>query len=375
MLDHFNQIVAVDFEFEFGGHASFEEANRSGERPRPVCMVAKELRSGKTVKLFRGEFGSDPPFSIGPDTLWVAFYTSAEWGGFLALGWQLPACVLDLFVEFRNRTNGLETPAGASLVGALVYFGLDHAMAAEKDAMRRLILRGGPWSEAEKKDILDYCQTDVTPLEPLLSAMAAKIDFPRALLRGRYMKAAARMEWNGTPIDVETLALLREHWTGIQDELIVAVDADYYCFEGRTFKHDRWAQYLIRNGIPWPFHETGNLDLSDKTFRDMAKAYPQVSPMRELRSALSDLRLNDLAVGKDGRNRTILSAFRSKTGRNQPSNTKYIFGPSVWLRGLIKPPPGHGVAYIDWSQQEFGIAAALSGDLAWRTLIARAIHI
>jgi DNA polymerase I-like protein with 3'-5' exonuclease and polymerase domains len=34
----------------------------------------------------------------------------------------------------------------------------------------------------------------------------------------------------------------------------------------------------------------------------------------------------------------------------------------VWLRGLIKPPPDHGVAYVDWSQQEFGIAAALSGD-------------
>jgi DNA polymerase I-like protein with 3'-5' exonuclease and polymerase domains len=86
--------------------------------------------------------------------------------------------------------------------------------------------------------------------------------------------------------------------------------------------------------------------------------------MRELRSALSDLRLNDLAVGQDGRNRTILSAFRSRTGRNQPSNTRFIFGPSVWLRSLIKPPPGHGIAYIDWSQQEFGIAAALSGDRA-----------
>ena len=34
----------------------------------------------------------------------------------------------------------------------------------------------------------------------------------------------------------------------------------------------------------------------------------------------------------------------------------------MWLRGLIKPPPGYGVAYIDWSQQEIGIAAALSGD-------------
>src|SRR6202008_4761107 len=66
----------------------------------------------------------------------------------------------------------------------------------------------------------------------------------------------------------------------------------------------------------------------------------------------------------DGRNATLLSAFRSRTGRNQPSNTKFIFGPSVWLRGLIKPPPGHAVAYVDWRQQEFGIAAALSGDVA-----------
>src|SRR5262249_45212137 len=80
--------------------------------------------------------------------------------------------------------------------------------------------------------------------------------------------------------------------------------------------------------------------------------------------ALSELRLNDLSVGHDGRNRTILSAFRSRTGRNQPSNSKYIFGPSVWLRGLIRPTPGYGVAYLDWSQQEFAISAALSGDAA-----------
>ena len=121
---------------------------------------------------------------------------------------------------------------------------------------------------------------------------------------------------------------------------------------------------LTANGIPWPTTETGQLKLSDDTFREMAKAYPKVSPMRELRSALSEMRLTDLAVGSDGRNRTILSAFRSRTGRCQPSNTKYIFGPSVWLRGLIKPPEGWGVAYIDWSQQEFGIAAVLSGDEA-----------
>ena len=135
-------------------------------------------------------------------------------------------------------------------------------------------------------------------------------------------------------------------------------------FDGRIFKADRFAGWLANQNMSWPLLESGRLDLSDDAFRQQAKAYPQVSPLRELRSALSDLRLNDLAVGKDGRNRTILSAFRSRTGRNQPSNTRFIFGPSVWLRGLIKPPPGYGVAYVDWSQQEVGIAAVLSGDAA-----------
>jgi len=67
-------------------------------------------------------------------------------------------------------------------------------------------------------------------------------------------------------------------------------------------------------------------------------------------------------VGQDGFNRCLLSVFASKTSRNQPSNNKFIFGPSVWLRSLIRPPAGYAVAYIDWVQQEFGIAAALSGD-------------
>jgi DNA polymerase I len=116
------------------------------------------------------------------------------------------------------------------------------------------------------------------------------------------------------------------------------------------------------NGIAWPTSDTGQLKLTDRTFREMAKAHPTVSPMRELRSALSDMRLADLAVGHDGRNRTILSAFQSRTGRCQPGNSRYIFGTSVWLRSLIQPPPGWGVAYLDWSQQEHGIAAVLSGD-------------
>jgi DNA polymerase family A len=360
----FRHVVAVDFEFEFGGHASFEEASRCGERPRPVCMVAKELRSGKTWRIWRGEFPNAPPFPIGPDSVLVAYYASAELGCFRSLGWPMPARILDLFTEFRDRTNGLPLYAGSGLVGALAYFGLDTIGTQEKDRLRLLILRGGPWSESERQEILDYCESDVAPLERLLSTMLPKIDLPRALIRGRYMAAAATMEFNGTPIDVPRLELFREHWTDIQDGLIAEIDAAYGVYDGRTFKRDRFENFLIRHGLPWPVLESGQLDLSDDTFREMARSYPIVSPLRELRSSLSDLRLSDLAVGHDGRNRTILSAFRSRTGRNQPSNTKFIFGPSVWLRGLVTPPPGHGLAYVDWSVQEFATAAALSGDQA-----------
>lgn len=358
----YRHIVAVDFEFEFGGHSSLEQAGRSGERPRPVCMVAKELRTGQTWQLWRGEFGPLPPFPLGPESLCIAFYGSAEFGCFRALGWSMPVNILDLYTEFRDRTNGLRTPAGSGLIGALAYFGLDAHVPHEKDRLRLAVLRGGPWSDSEREEIISYCASDVFALERLLSAMLDRLDVQRALLRGRYMAAASSVEWNGIPIDVSTLSLLREHWQYLQDELIRAIDGHYGVFEGRSFRADRWAEYLTINAIPWPRLASGRLDLSDGTFREMARVHPAVSPMRELRSALSDLRLGDLAVGSDARNRTILSAFRARSGRNAPSNTKFIFGPSVWLRGLIKPAPGYGLAYLDWRQQEFGIASALSGD-------------
>jgi hypothetical protein len=348
----FTEIWAVDFEF----------GAESRENPEPVCLVAWQLRSGRKLRLWRDGFGSIPPYPTGPDTLFVAYYVSAEVGCHLALGWPVPERVLDLFTEFRNQTNGVPTISGASLLGALAHHGLDGIGTTEKDEMRDLILRGGPWSDAERKAIVDYCESDVAALARLLPAMLPHIDLPRALVRGRYMVAAARMERNGVPIDVETLEQLRAYWSDIQDQLIMEVDRDYGVYEGRTFKADRFAELLGRNNIPWPRLESGQLDLSDDTFRQMARAHPILAPLRELRVALSQMRLADVAAGRDGRNRVMLSPFRARTSRNQPSNTKFIFGPSTWLRGLIKSPSGYGIAYIDWAQQEFGIAAALSRD-------------
>jgi hypothetical protein len=456
----------------------------------------------------------NPPFSINPDSLIVAYYASAEFGCFCPLRWPMPVHVLDLFAEFRCLANGVGTGCGYSLLGALAHFGIDGIDAADKQEMRDLALRGEPYTAAEREALISYCETDVSALCKLLPTMLPQIDVPRALLRGRYMIAAARMEWSGVPIDVSTLSQLRDNWDRIKGRLTTEIDRQYGVFVPHTINPDtrlgaaiyqaaaeigahplnlaaavddvydryvetrkpqlfaelaarkatglttkrielwedsgrdhstyagldvkarelaaelpelglglgydddngrdhaallwdrlrqpteslkpkwhddilaeaasmvagqadppadarlgfsaaRFADWLIRNDLPWPRLASGQLDLSDDTFRQMAKAHPAVAPLRELRHTLGEMRLfDDLAVGGDGRNRCLLSAFRSITGRNQPSNAKFIFGPSCWLRSLIQPPPGRAIAYVDWSQQEFGIAAALSGDTA-----------
>ena len=508
-LHYYREIWLVDFEF----------CQPPGERPTPVCMVAREFRSGRTIRVWADQLATmaEPPFPIGPGALFVAYYASAELGCFLALGWPMPARVLDLFVEFRNATNGAPIPCGNGLLGALAYYGLPAIDAADKEEMRALAMRDGPHTGDERSALLDYCESDVVALARLLPKMLPTIDLPRALLRGRYMATAAAMEWNGVPIDVPTLEALRANWDAIKGQLVERIDANYEVYVptgralnpgstygaelirtadnwgvdpysladvaldiwredradgaefqeavkaarratgltvnrlsawedagrdyaswpgldgkarelagmypvlglGRGFEHGtgyddtdcagllwdllrhdtrpskprhdpsilqraaelvvsagsdcratrltfstrRFAEWLARERIPWPRLDSGQLALDDDTFRQMARTYPAVAPLRELRHSLGEMRLfSDLAVGADGRNRCLLSAYRSITSRNQPSNSKFIFGPSCWLRSLIRPKPGRAVAYVDWSQQEFGIAAALSGD-------------
>jgi DNA polymerase-1 len=328
-------------------------------------MVAREYYSGQLQRLWLDVVDKPVcPIPMGENSLYVAYYASAEMGCHLALDWTLPDHLLDLFCEFRCLTNGVALPAGKGLIGALSACGLEHIPIVEKKEMRELAMRGGPYSPEEQVALLDYCQTDVDALVALLPEMVPKISIDHALIRGRYMQAVSRMESVGVPVDLQLLERLRAGWDSIQDDLIADVDEDFGVYEGRSFKTDRFAQYLNRNQMAWPRLPSGSLDLQDKTFRSMAKIHPQLSSLRELRHSLNQMRLNEFRVSLDGRNRTLLSPFQSKTGRNQPSNSRYIFGSSVWLRGLIKPAEGWGIAYIDWSQQEFGIAAALSGDEA-----------
>jgi hypothetical protein len=349
----FREVWLVDTEF----HAP------DGEKPRPICLAARELFTGQAVQRWLWD-GRDrlPPFSSSPDVLFVAYFASAELGIFLACNWPIPKRIVDLHAEFRLLYSGLKPPCGYKLLGALSAFGLPSMAAAAKEAMRDVAKRGGPFTAEERVKLLTYCQEDTDCLAGLLGKMLPTLDLGRSLLRGRYNVAVARMEAVGVPLDVEGLDTLRSNWGAIQRRLIDRVDTAFGVYEGVTFKTAAFEHYLARHGIPWPPLPSGRPELTSDAFKGMSLAYPQLKPLYDLHVTLGQLKNWKLSVGSDGRNRTLLSPFASKTGRNQPSNSKFIFGPSVWLRSLIRPEPGMALAYVDWSAQEFGIAAALSGD-------------
>jgi DNA polymerase-1 len=132
------------YEYDAAVVGDFEFRALPGSQPKPVCFVGRELVSGRVHRLWleNTEARPAPPFSTGKNTLFVAFYNSAEFGCFNSLRWPMPERAVDLFAEFRCLTNGTRVPCGNGLLGALAYFGEDAMSAAEKKSMRDLILRG-----------------------------------------------------------------------------------------------------------------------------------------------------------------------------------------------------------------------------------------
>ena len=354
----FDEIWLHDFEF----------GAQPGERPDVVCLGALELRAGQTILAWRDELGEQPPYRTDHKVLFVNFVANAEMACHLSLGWPVPVHVLDLNPVFRNLTNGRSTPEGRGLIGALRYFGLDAIDAKRKEAMQQRVMQGALFTASERKQILKYCMSDVDALARLLARMLPEINLGIALYHGEFAAVSALMEHNGVPIDMEIFSQLADSnvWRAVRDEMVPAIDAQYGVYTRRnnrsdwTFSMERFVAYLKREGIEWPTLETGAFNMKRKMFEDMSKGFPQLEQLRQLRHARDKMRKVKLAVGSDGRNRTVLWPFQAKTSRTQPKASQWIFSPAVWLRSLIKPEPGMAIAYVDYSSMEFLIAASLS---------------
>ena len=235
------------------------------------------------VRRWTADGGGQVPYDVGPGALFVGHYSIAEWVAHLALHWPVPVHVIDTYAEARALRNGL--PDGKSgLLAAAERYGIATIAQAEKDAGRELAMRGGPWSADEQTRLLDYCTSDVRTNSELFRRMLPDILKPElglqhALLRGRYMVAAARIEHCGVPFDNDLLTRLQSKWTALQLKLIEAVDGGHYdCYDGTTFKQDRFKLLLDRLGLlkHWPRSMTGLLSTTEKEFKSKADAHPEL---------------------------------------------------------------------------------------------------
>jgi hypothetical protein len=361
MIAQFDEVWVFDTEYR----------PQPGDGVTPVSLSAKELHSGQVIQHFfeDGKFDSTKPLiPFSKNSLAVVFYAPAEASVFEAVGVSPPDNILDMWTEVRRLSNRHSRSGGqrvsSSLLSCCADRGIKVRDTAEKAEMVKLILSKSQYSEEERRLILHYNLDDVNDSALLLHKMIERneIDLARALVRGKYSWLTKTIEQNGIPLDFATFKRLMRTWPMIEEKFVREVDQNFQVFENGSFNAKRFAHYLATHKIPWPRLPTGKLMLDDDTFKMMAGNFPQLQPLRELRKFLGSSRLMKTEVGCDGRNRTSLNPFSSTTSRNQPSNSKNIMGGASFLRCLIQPPKGFALASIDQSQQEFGIAGALSGD-------------
>lgn len=385
----------------------------------PVCFVFLNPITGEEIRQFYLPGKSYPPcpISLGPDTLFVAFSAQAELMTMLRLWRRMPCRILDLEVEWRalqneeytldqmkkeakaanKNKNGDLSPL--SLLGVCAIHGISTRSQPHKDEMRNLILGGGPWSEGERRQILNYCAEDVYDTAALLAAFWSKIeDVPygrnrikidgmkAALHRGRMMQGFAWMRHVGIPIDDELNDRLTAHFDHIMNTLYAEIRTEFPVFNDESYDISplKWKKFLKTRGWlnnsdhPWPLTAGGKSRTNRQPKRDvkrtipmMAFVYPELKKLTTILEIRSSTKLGlKFPVGPDNRHRVNFWPYGAVTGRCTPSSANFMLaGGSPAFRHLAKPGPGEILIEADWSAQEVWIAAYSSGDKAMQKML------
>jgi DNA polymerase I len=186
---NFITINVVDFEYEV----------EPGGLPNVLCMVVyvlnEFLQHIRTIKMWRGEFGSTPPFDIGPDALFVAYSAWAEMTCFKVLGWQFPVHIFDLHTAYLAASNILlpynpdekRKRERKRLPDAARAYGIEGWERIDKDTIAEAI-GNGRWREYGREACFGYCEEDVRISVKLLRAQLQRYQ------RGRTLLPAANVE-------------------------------------------------------------------------------------------------------------------------------------------------------------------------------------
>jgi DNA polymerase family A len=362
-----NRVVSIDSEFD--------AKKGQGEPPGPpVCICAIEIDQDGRETEYRlaAPYPKRPPWERDDPYLAFGFALSAEAGSFLHADWQpFPMPAIDLYAEYMVIHNtemsrgGDRKRPGPTLIQACQRYGVAGMDKAYKEDMRALAYTKINHTPEEIALLQDYCIEDNRMVMGLFGAMLPRIDLLRAPIRAAFMMEIERIRWAGIPIDMSTYRRVERHAPAaaskMRNELNRKLGADVY-FQN-VFKRRTMFQVMRRNGIPIPTDpKTGKESCATKLIKSMIETSPLLKEYYEDTRMIKALGGLKLEIGSDGRNRFWFNPFGTKTGRNNPSTNRCIFGLPHTMRSFMKPPPGMAFAQVDVGAEEIGIAAALSGD-------------
>jgi DNA polymerase I len=382
MSENFASVVVCDFEYEI---ADGDYNLVAGDLPAVLCMVAhvldNKLRHVRTVRIWRGEFSSTPPFDVGPNALFVAYSAWAEMTCFMTLGWKFPVHIFDLHTAYLATSNILlphnpdekRIRPRKRLSVACRAYGVDGWENMDKETIAKDIGEGR-WRQYGREAVFAYCEEDGRAETLLLRRQLsgcgafAPASVPHVLHWSNYSaKCVALIQAKGMPIDLPLWNLVQENENAVIAELIRQLDlsqgSDHpvYTAEGE-WSYERFERWLSSTGVvAWPRKESGRLDIDGDAFRLMYHV-PGIEELHALRDSLRVIQTAKLPIGRDGRNRPSLFPFGTATGRN--AHAKSLYNAHAGMRSFMVFPPDKIGIYLDWRTQEVAVAAALSGDQA-----------
>ena len=341
----------------------------------PVCLVAHEIFSDRVERIFFDRPVTNP---FGTDYCMVAHNAVAELCTFLRLGWDMPNKVLCLMQEFKmkyayineqGRWGELKGPGawkkiGTSLLDVLKTYGLTHLMGMQKQAMIDFILATPieQYTDQDREDVLDYCESDVIATKQLFLAMLPDIERPGFSTGyvGEYLKAISVITNNGVPFDTQAFQDVKKYHKRIKSKLIQGSSVAHIYRADLSFDEKAFANWVLQEGWAWEKTKSGKLTLDQEYMRKKADTDPRLNELHNIRGFITNFLRLDYQASSDGFLRAPLWAFGSNTGRNQP--TSFIYGAPKWVRSFMRAQEGCAIAYLDWKSQEVALAAGLSGD-------------
>ena len=359
------EVWSVDTEWGYsGGRVGFETAFR----PVIICFVG--YYSKRRIAFWGNDDRLARFLKKRKNDLFVAHNCVAEMKYLLRLGINLPTRWFDTFLAFRYVTNRPLPYPPANLSDALKYLGKPHLAPATKKALRDkiLYLQFDLDSQADRAEIAKYCFSDCDGALAIFESLIDEIVPGTMDYWVRYSRAVGHMELRGIPLDYRRFELILESRFEIMRGLKAEANktAKVYRKNGSFCRRVFYA-WCRKVGIEWP--EVPNKDwtrlrqsLASDVWDMMEYRHPYIKQLRDIRATLQQLADQPIKLDHlSGRSYFDTKTFQSSTGRNQPSGL--IFGSAKWFRFLVKTSsPDHVLVMIDYKAQEFGMAAALSGD-------------